>query len=138
MKKLYTALLSTSMLFSVNAFAQSTVTTLKGLTDALAIPDANVVFDATGIQNVEGYLNITLEQKVGLENIVSWKNPDPQTKDINRIISSDGTLSIKNSHFNGTDLWIGPDGERGGGVIRNTGQILEISNSTTPPSRFNT
>lgn len=130
MKKLYTALLSTSMLFSVNAFAQSTVTTLKGLTDALAIPDANVVFDATGIQNVEGYLNITLEQKVGFENIVSWKNPDPQTKDINRIISSDGTLSIKNSHFNGNDLWIGPDGESGGGVIRNTGQILEISNST--------
>lgn len=74
MKKLYTALLSTSMLFSVNAFAQSTVTTLKGLTDALATADANVVFDASSVENVDGWIIVKENQSVELKNIDSWTN----------------------------------------------------------------
>lgn len=74
MKKLYTALLSTSMLFSVNVFAQSTVATLKGLTDALATADANVVFDASSVENVDGWITIQNGQSVNLQNIASWTN----------------------------------------------------------------
>ena len=90
----------------------------------------DVVFDASNVSNVEGNLTITKNQTVDFENISSWTNPEPDTSNINRIIRSEGNTSFNNTHFNNNKLWIGKDGNTGGGVIRNSGVISEISNSS--------
>ena len=73
MKKLYATLLTTSFLFSLNTYA-TTVSSFQGLTDALGTADANVVFDASGVQNIDGWMTVKEGQSVALQNIASWTN----------------------------------------------------------------
>ncbi len=164
MKKLYATLLTTSFLFSLNTYA-TTVSSFQGLTDALGSADANVVFDASSVINVDGWLTVKEGQSVALQNIASWTNMNQTFKISNneyvagtipslgnsntfgigkeRLIMNSGELKINSVVVQNNDLLTSsrPNNQYalwGSAFIQNKGIITEISDLIVKNNDVNT
>lgn len=166
MQKIYTFLFATTC-FSYSAWAEPlAVTSFSDLIVELENNStASVVFDATGIQNIDGYLTIKEEQSVDLENISSWKNSN-QTFEISgneytagtipslggsnpdgigkeRLIMNYGSLSIKGADVNNNDFLTSSKpnsgyAQWGAAFIQNKGVITELSNVIVRDNKVDT
>ncbi len=166
MQKIYTFLFATTC-FSYSAWAQPlTVTSFSDLILELENNEtASVVFNATGIQNINGYLTVKEDQSVDLENISSWKNSN-QTFEISgneytagtipslggsnpdgigkeRLIMNYGSLSIKGADIHNNDFLTSAKpnngyAQWGAAFIQNKGVITELSNVTVRDNNIDT
>ena len=152
MKNFYKILFATSFLFSLNTYA-TTVSSFQGLTDALGTADANVVFDATGIQNIDGWMTVNEGQSVALQNIASWTNTPQEFEyagnsytagllphDVNKahLIQNNGSLSINNMTVEKNEFLLNGGYLLGGAVLQNKGVVTELSGLKWSNNNINT
>ena len=152
MKNFYKILFATSFLFSLNTYA-TTVTSFQGLTDALGTADANVVFDASGVQNIDGWMTVNEGQSVALQNIASWTNTPQEFEyadnsytagllphDVNKahLIQNNGTLSINNMTVEKNEFLLDGGYLLGGAVLQNKGVVTELSGLKWSNNNINT
>ncbi len=131
MKKFYISLLATTCLaFICDVNAQTVVSSLTDLKLRLEDPEtANIIFDATGIENLaDYYLEIGVGKNLTMQNIDSWKVAEQTNKNNEkRLIYNQGTLSLKNIDISNNKLVSSGGVSKSGAVILNKGSIDEIS-----------